>query len=41
MTMPIALKDITIYPIVEQQGSFFKALEFFPNADSTSQRIEI
>ena len=30
MTTPIALKDITIHPIVEQQGSFFKALEFFP-----------
>jgi glyoxylase-like metal-dependent hydrolase (beta-lactamase superfamily II) len=30
MTTPIALADITIYPIVEQQGSFFKALEFFP-----------
>ena len=30
MTTPIALKDITIYPIVEQQGPFFKALEFFP-----------
>ena len=30
MSTPIALKDITIYPIVEQQGPFFKALEFFP-----------
>jgi glyoxylase-like metal-dependent hydrolase (beta-lactamase superfamily II) len=30
MTTPIALADITIYPIVEQQGAFFKALEFFP-----------
>lgn len=30
MTTPIALADITIHPIVEQQGPFFKALEFFP-----------
>jgi glyoxylase-like metal-dependent hydrolase (beta-lactamase superfamily II) len=30
MTTPITLADITIYPIVEQQGCFFKALEFFP-----------
>jgi glyoxylase-like metal-dependent hydrolase (beta-lactamase superfamily II) len=30
MTSPIALKDITIYPIVEQQGPFFNALQFFP-----------
>ena len=30
MTTPIALKDITIHPVVEQQGPFFKALEFFP-----------
>ena len=30
MTKPITLKDITIHPIVEQQGAFFKALEFFP-----------
>jgi hypothetical protein len=30
MTTPITLADITIYPIVEQQGFFFKALEFFP-----------
>lgn len=30
MTTPITLKDIEIHPIVEQQGAFFKALEFFP-----------
>ena len=30
MTTPITLSDITIHPIVEQQGPFFKALEFFP-----------
>jgi len=30
MTTPITLNDIQIYPIVEQQGAFFKALEFFP-----------
>src|SRR5215469_17035629 len=30
MTTPITLADITIYPIVEQQGAFFKAFEFFP-----------
>jgi glyoxylase-like metal-dependent hydrolase (beta-lactamase superfamily II) len=26
----IALHDITIHPVVEQQGAFFKAKEFFP-----------
>jgi glyoxylase-like metal-dependent hydrolase (beta-lactamase superfamily II) len=26
----IALKDITIHPVVEQQGPYFDALEFFP-----------
>ncbi len=30
MATPITLNDIEIYPIVEQQGAFFKALEFFP-----------
>src|ERR1700728_4469684 len=30
MTAPITLKDIAIYPVVEQQGPFFKAHEFFP-----------
>jgi glyoxylase-like metal-dependent hydrolase (beta-lactamase superfamily II) len=30
MTPPITLKDITIYQVVEQQGPFFDALEFFP-----------
>ena len=30
MTTAIALQDITIYPVVEQQGPFFDALEFFP-----------
>ena len=30
MATPITLKDITIYPVVEQQGPFFKAHEFFP-----------
>jgi glyoxylase-like metal-dependent hydrolase (beta-lactamase superfamily II) len=30
MTSPITLKDITIYQVVEQQGPFFDALEFFP-----------
>jgi glyoxylase-like metal-dependent hydrolase (beta-lactamase superfamily II) len=27
---PIALRDITIHPVVEQQGVFFEALAFFP-----------
>jgi len=27
----IALKDITIYPVIEQQGPFFDVMEFFPN----------
>jgi glyoxylase-like metal-dependent hydrolase (beta-lactamase superfamily II) len=30
MTQPITLQDITIHPVVEQQGPFFDALEFFP-----------
>ena len=30
MTMPIALNDITIHPIVEQQGAWFDAMGFFP-----------
>jgi glyoxylase-like metal-dependent hydrolase (beta-lactamase superfamily II) len=30
MTAPIALQDITIHPVVEQQGAWFDALEFFP-----------
>jgi glyoxylase-like metal-dependent hydrolase (beta-lactamase superfamily II) len=30
MTTPITLKDIAIHPVIEQQGPFFKALEFFP-----------
>jgi glyoxylase-like metal-dependent hydrolase (beta-lactamase superfamily II) len=28
--MPITLKDITIHPVVEQQGAWFEALGFFP-----------
>jgi glyoxylase-like metal-dependent hydrolase (beta-lactamase superfamily II) len=28
--MTIALKDVTIHPVVEQQGAFFDFLEFFP-----------
>ena len=30
MTTAITLKDITIHPVVEQQGAHFDALEFFP-----------
>ena len=30
MTTAISLKDITIHPVVEQQGAHFDALEFFP-----------
>ena len=30
MTTAIKLKDITIHPVVEQQGALFDALEFFP-----------
>lgn len=30
MTTPIALKDITIHPVVEQQSAFFAATKFFP-----------
>jgi glyoxylase-like metal-dependent hydrolase (beta-lactamase superfamily II) len=30
MTPPITLRDITIHPVVEQQGAFFDVMEFFP-----------
>ena len=30
MTTAIALKDITLYSVVEQQGPFFDPMEFFP-----------
>ncbi len=30
MSTPIALQDITIHPVVEQQGPYFDPLEFFP-----------
>jgi len=30
MTKPLALHDITIHPVVEQQGAFFEVLGFFP-----------
>src|SRR5262245_62995628 len=30
VTTAIALKDITIYPVVEPQGPFFDVFEFFP-----------
>jgi glyoxylase-like metal-dependent hydrolase (beta-lactamase superfamily II) len=30
MTTEITLPDITIYPVVEQQGAFFDPMEFFP-----------
>src|SRR5215218_10396462 len=30
MTTAITLQDITVYPVVEQQGPFFAVMEFFP-----------
>jgi glyoxylase-like metal-dependent hydrolase (beta-lactamase superfamily II) len=30
MAAPIALEDITIHPVVEQQGAWFDVMEFFP-----------
>ena len=30
VTRAITLQDITIYPVVEQQGPFFDVMEFFP-----------
>jgi glyoxylase-like metal-dependent hydrolase (beta-lactamase superfamily II) len=30
MTTAITLKDMTLYPVVEQQGPFFDPMEFFP-----------
>ena len=30
MTTPLVLGDITINPVIEQQGAFFDALSFFP-----------
>ena len=29
MTTPIVLKDATIHPVIEQEGPFFKAKDFF------------
>jgi glyoxylase-like metal-dependent hydrolase (beta-lactamase superfamily II) len=31
MPPPIALQDVTIHPVIEQQGSWFDALQFFPS----------
>ena len=31
MPAPIALQDTTIHPVIEQQGSWFDALQFFPS----------
>jgi hypothetical protein len=28
--MAITLKDITVHPVVEQQGPFFDVMQFFP-----------
>jgi len=39
MTKVIALKDITIYPVVEQQGPFFAVFEFFLTPSSACGRI--
>jgi glyoxylase-like metal-dependent hydrolase (beta-lactamase superfamily II) len=30
MTAAVALGDITIYPVIEQQGAWFEILELFP-----------
>jgi hypothetical protein len=30
MMTPVQLQDITIRPVVKQQGPFFDAMEFFP-----------
>jgi glyoxylase-like metal-dependent hydrolase (beta-lactamase superfamily II) len=30
MATPITLKDVTIHPVVEQQGTWFDAVKFFP-----------
>ena len=30
MKTAIGLEDVTIFPVVEQQGPFFDAMEFFP-----------
>ncbi len=38
MSPPIILNDITIYPVVEQQGAFFDVLEFFPTL--TKEQLE-
>jgi hypothetical protein len=34
MSAPITLNDITIHPVVEQEGPFFTAKEFFPTLSS-------
>lgn len=38
MTGTIALGDITIHPVIEQQGAFFEVMEFFPTL--TRERID-
>jgi glyoxylase-like metal-dependent hydrolase (beta-lactamase superfamily II) len=38
MSPPITLNDITIYPVVEQQGAFFDVMEFFPTL--TREQLE-
>src|SRR5262245_63206626 len=38
MTTAIQLEDITIQSVVEQQGPFFDAMEFFPTL--TSERLK-
>ena len=40
MTTSLALGEITIHPVIEQQGAFFDALSFFPKlAKNSSPKI--
>ena len=40
MTTPLVLGDITIHPVIEQQGAFFDALSFFPKLKQRTARRE-
>ena len=40
MTTAISLEDITVHPVVEQQGPFFDVMEFFPTLTQGAARGE-
>jgi hypothetical protein len=40
MTTVITLKDITIHPVVEQQGAFFDPMDFFPTCTRAGRQAD-